>query len=1440
MADERVKIIDIQVKYQQAVDALAKFRSSLAEAKKYQADLKKELKDGTITQEQYDRSMEASNVYIRQQTEQMRTLAKQVNNQIKVTYEQEGSLKQLRAELSNATAKWDAMSRAERESAKGKDLKDHINQITTELKAAEEETQRFYRNVGNYKSATEGLENIRVKLVDLRKQLLAAIGAGSILALGKDVIQVTRDFQDGMARVKAVTNATAEDMKTMTDEARKMGRDTIFHATDAANAMENLVRGGFNANESTVALSKTLQLAQANTIDLKEASDLMIRTMRGFELPITEEEMEHANDVLSKTAASSTTNISELGEALKNAAPFGHSLHQSIEEVNAALGVLADVGIRGADAGTALRMVILGLSSPTAKQQKVFQDYGIEINQASLQSEGLTKTLQRLKESGIMEASNSAELLGDVFGRRATPQVMALVGNIGRLQEKLETLKDAQGTTERMFKDSYSNVSQAFFGLSSAWESFKISLGESNNQALIEPVNALREGIIWLSNHIPELGHLFMSLIASISFLKLVNEAKIAFTTIRNSAVSNAEEASNTVRTLQNQEVQLRKTTAMQEQQIINASGNERMMLEAKILANKREIAETEKALVKAKTNEIKMWEQAAAVNSGNSWKAAMAAATMATEAFFTAAKIAAKTFILTALFQLAFEALYGLINLMSSASEGDGAFARLTRSVTGFIKQGLNWLITQFKIVSNWFKDFIENSRLMQVALVGIKTQLSVVGAVFKSVWAVFKMGLKQIWEAFKLLAGIIGAVGTALEGLLTFNWTQFKRGLSQVANSVTDFFKNTVNNAKDMGTEIAENVVDAYNSTVDAVKSAANSKAFGGGGESAPAPSKKPSSPKSKTPDSSTPDEPEADGDKPKTRYLEDAKAARKDWDDAKSEYQRLIKDENATTEEVLAARKAMADAQKKYEDLTGTKSGKGGGSSSRGDREAQRQAEQERKAFEEAERAMLDLMKDTAAKRRAQLEKRYNDEISKLKIRLNTEKSLTEDAKEAIRRTILLKEQKKNEELAKLDDEELKREIQDRQKLIESRLSIARKGSEEELNLKRRQNQEKANLDVLALKEEEENRIADAEEKLRIAEETYGKESMMALAAQEDLTNIEAEFEERRNNIREAARQRNLELEQQYQQQLINLRQQDFQNQITELQIQMEEQHLLEQEDAEIYLNQQEGFQMLNLQVVEQGELDILEVKRQAAEEKYNDLVAAGQLEGETVEQFNARILAAEQNMVNTKAALRQAQLKNEKAYLNSSKSITNSLISLTAAIGESDEDFAKLSKMLTLVQITIDTGKAISAGVASATKLPYPANLAAIATTVATVLANIATAVSTVNSAKFAEGGKVNGPGTGTSDSIPAYLSNGEYVMTARATRMFEPLLAAMNDVGVGVIPMQATNSYRDYNMPTEELTESFREAAQEIRPVVSVADINEGQQRVEVIESLDTL
>lgn len=184
----------------------------------------------------------------------------------------------------------------------------------------------------------------------------------------------------------------------------------------------------------------------------------------------------------------------------------------------------------------------------------------------------------------------------------------------------------------------------------------------------------------------------------------------------------------------------------------------------------------------------------------------------------------------------------------------------------------------------------------------------------------------------------------------------------------------------------------------------------------------------------------------------------------------------------------------------------------------------------------------------------------------------------------------------------------------------------------------------------------------------------------------------------------------------------------------------------------------------------------------------------------------------------------------------KSVTSSLTGLLDTLGESNKAFAKMSKIITLAQIAIDTGKALAAGIASASSVPFPGNLVAIATTVATVLANVATAISTVKSAKFAKGGKVNGPGTGTSDDVPAMLSNGEFVMTAKATKMFEPLLVAMNGIGRGV-PMQVAGA-SDRITTADMLTNSFEAAASEIKPVVSVVEISDVQNRVDIIENLD--
>lgn len=170
----------------------------------------------------------------------------------------------------------------------------------------------------------------------------------------------------------------------------------------------------------------------------------------------------------------------------------------------------------------------------------------------------------------------------------------------------------------------------------------------------------------------------------------------------------------------------------------------------------------------------------------------------------------------------------------------------------------------------------------------------------------------------------------------------------------------------------------------------------------------------------------------------------------------------------------------------------------------------------------------------------------------------------------------------------------------------------------------------------------------------------------------------------------------------------------------------------------------------------------------------------------------------------------------------------------AMEELGGDFAKVAKVLALAQIAIDTGKALAAGIAQAQSVPFPANIAAIATTVATILANIAAAKKAVQSAKFATGGLVTGAGTGTSDSIPARLSNGESVMTARATQMFSPILSTFNQMGGGVAIPSQQGSGLGVAMLAEAVAMGVRSMP---TPVVSVEEINTVGRRVAVLESL---
>lgn len=163
MADKVEKILYIKVNYNDAIKAIVEYQDKIKSARDAEAKLKEQLKAGGISREQYNEEMVASKAYITDCNDSIRVITKTMQNQIKQEKAQENSLVSLRAQLSNLTAEYDALSEAERNGAKGTELKDNINGITDSLKGAEESTQRYYRNVGNY---TESLSPLFDRLND--------------------------------------------------------------------------------------------------------------------------------------------------------------------------------------------------------------------------------------------------------------------------------------------------------------------------------------------------------------------------------------------------------------------------------------------------------------------------------------------------------------------------------------------------------------------------------------------------------------------------------------------------------------------------------------------------------------------------------------------------------------------------------------------------------------------------------------------------------------------------------------------------------------------------------------------------------------------------------------------------------------------------------------------------------------------------------------------------------------------------------------------------------------------------------------------------------------------------------------------------------------------------------------------------------------------------
>lgn len=319
----------------------------------------------------------------------------------------------------------------------------------------------------------KGIKNVKKQIGNFGTFIKSAFALGTVTAFGKKMVEVGAEFEDAMARVKAVSNANTLEFKAMANEAKRMGATTRYSASEAAAALENLVRNGMTATQATKALSGVMALAGANAIDLATAADITTNTLNAFGLGVGQ--VSRVNDVLSSTCANSATNINLLYEAMIVAGPYAKIMGKSIEETAAALGTLANKGITGSNAGKALAAMYQRLASQSPKAAKALSQYGVSISEADVKTKGLVEILRQLKDSGI---GDSVAALSEIFGKNFAGSIAQLINNVDELDGMLNTVSNSAGTTERMFKQGIGSTKNELATLKSMYEDLLIRISE--------------------------------------------------------------------------------------------------------------------------------------------------------------------------------------------------------------------------------------------------------------------------------------------------------------------------------------------------------------------------------------------------------------------------------------------------------------------------------------------------------------------------------------------------------------------------------------------------------------------------------------------------------------------------------------------------------------------------------------------------------------------------------------------------------------------------------------------------------------------------------------------------------------------------------------------------------------------------------------------------
>ncbi len=280
-----------------------------------------------------------------------------------------------------------------------------------------------------------------------------------------------------VAATMGITSATAE-FQTLSDAAKEMGESTKFSASQAGEALNYLALAGYDANKAVAALPTVLNVAAAGGMELAAASDMVTDAMSALGLETSQ--MADFSDKLAVTAQKSNTSVSQLGEAILTVGGTAKMLSGGVTEMNTALGILADNGIKGSEGGTALRNVILSLSAPTDTAAAALESLGVTAFDASGAMRPLEDTFADLNTalSSLSDQERTA-VLNEIFNKVDLKSVNALLGTSSeRFDELSGYISDCVGAAAQMAATMDDNLKGDLTIMQSALEGLGIAAYE--------------------------------------------------------------------------------------------------------------------------------------------------------------------------------------------------------------------------------------------------------------------------------------------------------------------------------------------------------------------------------------------------------------------------------------------------------------------------------------------------------------------------------------------------------------------------------------------------------------------------------------------------------------------------------------------------------------------------------------------------------------------------------------------------------------------------------------------------------------------------------------------------------------------------------------------------------------------------------------------------